>query len=78
MKRRFIISGGLFIVVGVFYGAMPLELFGTLFSVLSDRSGHVYYRVVPVDSPDMLKLGLLCVGTALLVAGFRTRSNREK
>ncbi|QSI78110.1 hypothetical protein [Niveibacterium microcysteis] len=78
MKRWFIVSGGLFIVVGVFYDAMPLELFGALFSRFSDRSGHVYYRVVPVDSPDMLKLGLLCGGTALLVAGFLTRSNREK
>jgi len=77
MKRWLIIAGGLLIVVGLFYDAMPLEVLGALFSVFSGGSGHVYYRVVPVESPDMLKLGLFGVGTALLVAGFLTRSNRE-
>lgn len=76
MKRFLIISGCLFLLSGLFYDLLPLELLGGLSNMFSGNS-HTYFRLVPGDDGDQTQVVLLALGATLVLAGLLWRSSKE-
>lgn len=74
MKRWLIFSGCAFLGVGALYDAMPIELLGAIYQMFSSSSSSVYFRVVPTEHADPLKISLMLIGIGLLVGGLLMRT----
>lgn len=75
MKRVLLISGCLFLLVGVFYDSLPLELSAGLWRIFTGNS-HTYYRVVPSEQISYVQVLLLVFGAVLVVGALlRPRSS---
>ena len=77
MKSLLTASGVLFFAVGLFYDALPVELFGALWKIVHSESRSVYFRVVPSEHFDLFQISFLLVGVALILAGLLTRSTKS-
>jgi hypothetical protein len=77
MKRSLTTSGILFLVVGLFYDALPVELLRVLWQMFHSDSRSVYFRVVPSEHFDLFQISFLLVGVALILAGTLARSTKS-
>ena len=74
MKRWLIFSGCAFLGIGLLYDAMPLELLGAIYQMVSSSPSTVYFRVVPTEHADPLKISLMLIGIGLLAGALLMRT----